>query len=402
MSNIFIDRVSELENLDKYVKPIEIPTRSIVIMVGPAGIGKSSLAQELLKRRYGGGKYIGIYTSLSKTYASANMFLYDLVEQFKKQLSGRKKIVKSIILSIASILDISIQDKVSVQLIEDIIKKKLFAEEISIENIPYVFDKIVEKTVSEISGKGYGLIVIDEYQDILKTINKDHDEYIKMFIKRFMDLQEHFSRGRVKFLFISSDYSFYEKIISKSYPENITTFYLGEMSRESVVDLFNVLLNNIGVAGIDIDEYVDLVGGNPSIIYEIVDGLKRNGDLRKTVYKVYGKRVSHLLFLLNRLGDLVRPETNILFKRLLDYPLEITSIPLDPGVREIIDHLVRENILQYACLEHVGIYGWDNVGGDNCFIDCIAPSNRLYYLALCELFGRDHPCSRKLKKIKTI
>ncbi len=63
--------------------------------------------------------------------------------------------------------------------------------------------------------------------------------------------------------------------------------------------------------------------------------------------------------------------------------------------------LIEYNILQYACSEYTGIYEWNRVGGGECFPDVIAPSNRIQYLALCSLYGKDNPlCRHRLDKVR--
>ena len=74
--------------------------------------------------------------------------------------------------------------------------------------------------------------------------------------------------------------------------------------------------------------------------------------------------------------------------KLADSPISISEINMD--IFSEIDKLVDSNILQYACKEYLGIYKWNKEkSGGMCYLDVIAPSNRLYYRALKDYVSKN-------------
>ena len=330
--------------------------------------------------------------------------MHELFQQFREQLKTRYSVLRDILLGILGhLVEKTPPDILGLDVdgIIDVIDRVLVSKKYL--NAYYLFDKSIESFTKTVSSKGYGVVAVDELQNLLKTMDKSLDTSI--LVKRLMDLQEHLSLGRVRFLLVTSDYSFYKRLLLTSYMEYIRPFYLGEMCRSEAIELFTKILELEDVRADTrcLEEYIDLIGGLPTIIYEIssrVKGRECREFIKKALSISYKARLHHLYIVLGELVDLVSDEIKNVLKKILDSPLEVASISLDRSTRIVIESLVKHNILQYACSSFVGIYEWDNTGGGECYLDVIAPSNRLYHLALCRIYGVDNPlCKYRLEKI---
>ncbi len=291
---LFIGRRVESKCLAHIIKPLDMPIRDIVVLIGPHGVGKTSIARYILSKYYGGDEYTCLYINLSRSYVQPSTFIYDLLDQFRDQLRDRYSVLKNVLISVLSGLTGTVVSRLTGLNVDEIIREisdALVGK--GVRDLYYLFDRSLEALSHTIGGEGYGLIVIDELQNLLKTVGGKIN--VSVLVKRFMDLEEHVSSGRVRFLLVTSDYGFYNDLLIGPYMEYIRSFYLGEMCRDDVFKLFTELLELRGIRySVDyIDKYMDIVGGTPSIVYEIVSRLSREAGedmLRKAISTLYRGR----------------------------------------------------------------------------------------------------------------
>ncbi len=392
MQKIFIGRKQEVDLLKKAFKPVNIPTRSLLFIVGPSGIGKTALSKKVLEELRKESNIITIYIDFGRTYSNLQEALQDLVRGFEKHVLDYKSAFEKFMEKLRSM-----KNKIS-EISTPIVSLRPFEEQ---PPPLQFFQDLIDSFVNELSECGYlATIVIDELQNFLRFTNWSAWGLVKFF----MSQQE--KQGNVQFVFTTSDYIFRKRILSDRIPvEYIDTFYLGEMTKEDSIELLEEIMKrasiNKNIEHKMIENIVDQIGGVPALLYNLINysvkyEMSINDVLRYFEKRVYEDLVEKLKAI--RKSTIIDHGTyyedagwskvkNYLVK-LADSPISISEINMD--IFSEIDKLVDSNILQYACKEYLGIYKWNKEkSGGMCYLDVIAPSNRLYYRALKDYVSKN-------------
>ncbi len=375
---LFVGRVNEVSLLERAFNPTGMPHRSILFIIGPTGIGKTATAHyalEKLRER----EVIGIFLDFSKVYANLSEAISDIIKQFENQSKEYEDILKRFIKWLSEFKKV----------IRSIQLGPLGMELRRNEHLRTSPIKVFQDTVSnfvdsirEVGAKA--VIVIDELQNLLSL--SDWSPWGLM--KFLMSLQEYY--GSLQFTLISSDYSFRAKVISNSQIEFIDTFYLGEMIYEDALELLKKVLRlnkSFTPSNTECKEVLDLIGGNPALIYRLADhslkyGAPLNEALNYLRRHIYEDTLRKITLLKQRREWMNKwPYIMDLIKKLYSGPVDVYDVGIE--LIDYIDSLVKLNILQYGCREYVGIYEWNRgSSGGLCGLEVIAPSNRLYLDAL--------------------
>ncbi len=377
-NKVFIGREHEVSILEKAFNPTGVPSRSILFIAGPSGIGKTTTTIHVLEKLRRNNGILTIYLGLGKPYSSPNEAILDIIKQFKQQTKNYEKTFQTLY---------NVMDKI-INRIKSIQVSGLTIQlaNSSRENPLISFQDLISSFVESLENADLkAVIVIDELQNILRF--GDWSPWGLM--KLLMSLQEDY--GNIQFVLVSSDYRFRANIISDTPAEYIDTFYLGEMLRNDALKLLETLLG-IGsgervknATKDEISEVIDRIGGNPSLIYRLVNhSLKYNSSLLESLNYIrnhlYEDSLRKILVVKSKSKGSWYSVKNVL-KKLCTQPVDIYKYNIE--VLDYIDWLVEKNTLQYACREYVGIYKWNSsAGGGFCGLSIIAPSNRLYLDAI--------------------
>ena len=377
----FIGRSRELSILVEAIKPHGIPSRSLLFIVGPSGIGKTRLTLESINRLIASGFKIP-YISLTKSYSDVEGALEDFINQanifIKENMSAYKKVVRELS-SVLRTIDL---------------ETGLFSIRLGVgrESTLGLFNDIIYDLSRIVCSKDYGAIVIDELQNLLRLYSSWSPRNL---IKSLIDIQEYMCSGRLRFVFITSDFLFRERVLMDNPVEYFVTFYLGEMTYDDTVSLIKEVFNRYGVV-LDREDVIEdiamVIGGSPMIIQVLADLAKTRGltwaikflvynaieDLRSKVYMATTRySVDIKLFIEKVVDDIV------------EEPIDSSDIIRYPELHSVVKKLIEYNILQYAPRECVGVYKWNKISGEIAPLTVIAPSTRTYLYALCRIAGRE-------------
>ncbi len=398
----FVGRRYEVECIVNLYRTIGIPSRELVFICGPSGIGKSRLVKEAVMRLSSLNKH-ALNISLARSYSEVDMVLRDLANQIDSYIEKRKS-DRGLIDALKKVFsDIEFSTKLTPFI--DIVIRRGEAE-LTLSPME-IFYNAFEKMTELFREYGGALVFIDELQNFLRLQEWDPWGIFKFFTT----LQEYTSNGLVKFILISSDYLFRKRIVERVPGEYITTFYLGDLDRDSALELLDTCVQSFITETSTRDhiakfyEYViEFIGGHPALIIQFVQQLAKHHDPRRSLYTL----ITHILDDVYNKYQLITRDKELrsnreryrLFRDLLD---EITYKPLkaisvDPDILGYIDRLVSYNILQYANSQYLSIYEWSMFSGGEGGLDVIAPSSRPYLYALCELTGSDTENCRGIRE----
>ncbi len=330
-NKIFIGREHEVSLLEKAFRPTGVPSRSILFIGGPSGIGKTATTIHVLEKLRRNNNILTIYLGLGKPYSSPSEAILDIIKQFKKQTKNYEKTFQALYNVMDKIMGriTSIQvSGLTIQLANS-----------SRENPLISFQDLISSFVESLKDTGLkAVIVIDELQNILRF--SDWSPWGLM--KLLMSLQEDY--GNIQFVLVSSDYRFRARILSDTPPEYIDTFYLGEMLRKDTLELVETLIDiglveQIGnIKGDRISEVVDHIGGNPSLIYRLVNhSLKYDLSLLESLNymrnHIYEDTLRKILLVKNKSKDAWDSIKEVL-KELCSQPVDVYSFSV-----EILDYI---------------------------------------------------------------
>ncbi len=77
--------------LRSHSKPVGIPHRSVLSIVGPSGIGKTALSRKVLSELKRQNNIIPVYISFGKAYSRSSDAVLDLLEQIKEETVDEEK-----------------------------------------------------------------------------------------------------------------------------------------------------------------------------------------------------------------------------------------------------------------------------------------------------------------------
>ncbi len=388
----FIGRESEKEYLLNLLKSLEIPTRRLLFVSGPSGIGKSRLVQETIEHiNTKSEKYLALYITLSKSYNDTNSALKDIATQLDNFIKTHKRSEK--LKSIVSRLKLDVYTPVPFL--------KFTVSSLK-ENGPItVFNDLLDKTSEIIAGAGGGLVFIDELQNFLKLTNGWSPWGL---FKHLSSIQEYSSRGLVRFILVSSDYMFRKQILEAVPGGNIATLYVGELSRDQALALLMECIEGVtrvDTDKVDMDSIIDVIGGSPSNIISYAAYIREKGSLISALETMLNYIVEDFYtkytLIGRKFGSEVLDSIKTILQEVVERPIPVIELlsRFDTRVLEAIDWLVSQNILQYGNSRYIGIYRWNNgreTGGEGG-LDVVAPSSRLYLYPLCRLVEDRHRVS---------
>ncbi len=340
------------------------------------------------------------YVSLAKEYLCLDNALNDMVSQLNSYIEKQ--------LSIGGF----ILDKIRDIIRHTSIEAGSISIDIGLEKTSPImkFSEVVSRLAKIICSHGAGAIVFDELQNLLR-----HTEWSPWsLIKFFIDLQEYTCSGGLRFVFITSDYLFRERIVLDTPIEYILTYYLGEMCYSDAKTLLKRLVassgSNIEIESI-IDDILGVIGGSPSKTMLLVDLIGKIG-LRKAIEYMVSTTIEDLYdklyYLLDKYSLELKVFTDAFVDKIVVEPMETTSLYRDKSLRAsiinrlylVIRELIRHNILQYSPREYTGIYKWNREkSGGLAPLTMVAPSSRLHLYAFCELSTIESSVCRDLKSI---
>ncbi len=341
---LFIGREHEVSLLEKAFRPTGIPHRTLLLIAGPRGIGKTATTLHVLDRLKR-DNVLTIYLCFDKLYTSSRNAIADVINQFMR-LGGEDY-------SIESLIDKGYSPTGLLQ-------------------------ELVETLVKTISGVGVeAVIVFDELQNILDTKRTS----LRGLMKFLTTLQERY--GYLQFILITSNYSFLSHITIEAHMGYIDIFYLGEMSREDTLELVTKLLGYNRASKVqDLEIAVNAIGGNPGLAYRLVNhsikyGIPLARSLEYLERQHYNATLRKIELFRKSRGEHTWSLVAGLLRELCRQPLSLEDI--DTGLMESVNWFIEHGILQLSCREYLGIYKWNKqTCGGLCSLDLIAPSNRLY------------------------
>jgi len=146
-------------------------------MIGPSGIGKTTLAKKVISELNLERNLVTIYIDFGKTYSSLKEALLDLIREFEDQTLGHKSAFSKILEKLENmkkkISEISIVPGVSLR--------------VSQEQDPPLqfFQDLMESFVDELISSNYkAVVVIDEFQNFLKFFDWSAWGLVKFFISQ--------------------------------------------------------------------------------------------------------------------------------------------------------------------------------------------------------------------------
>ena len=380
---VFIGRSAELARLLREVVPPEevaYGTRLIPVVVGPSGIGKTSLVRRLRDRiasLEGPKRMLPLLLEVIKPPRTnddlVNIFLDAVRDSPRALQQAIEELVTGVIRRVLSKVLGPGWDKDA-----PILSYKVGQAARRTDPL-YFISELVTSLARNAEERGYKgiIIVIDEAQNLLKGLGI---EELWSFIKLLAEIQENPpGEALVQVLFVTSDYMFQQKLLQNAPSiDYIDTFYLGEMTRSDAEALYSQLCPG----GHQAREALEAIGGHPALIKEACKyGLRY---LCRHVRRIEEAAIVRLVETKERSGQVYDRLRDTLWRIVEKGFVRISEIV---AIKQVIDSLVRANILQYACSEYVGVYRWNHDcssdAGDYCGgggfcggLDIVAPSNR--------------------------
>lgn len=369
-----VGRSCELQRLVRYMKPSEINPKKLVLVYGPSGIGKTTLARAALHELEQQG-YLAVYISLHGLQGGGLEPLYRIVEGVFRA-SSLESIPQSLRALVRDVGLGVVAGKIS-ELTGDRLRR--FVDALVKHDIADYYRFVLGLAAG--AGEKGAAIVIDEAQHLIGL----DEQKIRGFIKLVADIQYDLaSSGKpVKVTLVTSDYTFGAKLLEhQPSPLYVTSYYLGEMSKPDTYALINE--NEIEVG----EDLLEAIGGHPQLLLTLREpGPEDICDIYEQAY-------------LRLMEEASKPEGLALLAGLAQAPLEIAVLG---DKRSAAERLVKSNILQYGCSRHLGIYRWNReekgrcAGGGICAPTVVAPANRVILAAMIHVLyeacfpGREEP-----------
>jgi len=384
----FIGRAYELDYLIRQSTVLGIPSRELLFICGPPGIGKTRLSMETISRLKD-KDILAIYISVGSydNYLDSLNNIIKQIDSFIERYSIQDRVINAVKKVFSDV-------KISISPLNP------FTQAFSIElsrtgrhGVLDLFYRVFEKLSSLFYNMGGGVIFIDELQNILKLASGWSPYGLFKF---FSSIQEYLSNGFVKFVLVTSDYLFRKEIVANVPGEHITTFYLGELGFNDTLDfircysehlvrdqrLLKDILDNI-------DHIAGFIGGFPDKIISFIRKVVLYNSVSKAIdslVKMVSEDVIAKALSVEQTHNL---DLKVLFTSMTDKPLSIRDLyrGLDRSYQRAIDDLVKYNILQYANSSYLGIYRWNSASGGEGGLDVVAPSSRLHLYGICSITG---------------
>ncbi len=311
---IFIDREKELEYLRNYVLKFPLPledmprSRQILMLIGPKGVGKSTVLRELV--RQGLDDTVFVYIELRGPYESQPDLLIDIIKQLFEALDKQKPRWLEAIARVLKALGVKIVGR-------DVIEMLTYPDTVEVlsRSRPTLLLKVLEEELCRLCERdNVRLVTIyDEFQNFLKTISSSIDRYeplLDTFITYLSKTQEwgfRESKGYPIRILAASDYLTYS-LLGKHIGTYVTVLSINELESEYAKKMLTMLLQSYGVSYDEpfVDYAIRLLGGNPSLILRFVDKLRELGEkylVPEVVNEVVDKLVTEELLKLQRLGS---------------------------------------------------------------------------------------------------
>ena len=378
-----IGRRAELERLVSEIVPASL--RVVPVVVGPSGIGKTSLAREAARRLHLSG-YLAFHIQVTERI--------ETLEDLYRVLASR------IGLAYSSLFDDVVRaifSRVAEKFFGSDWREKLgtvgLATERSIYDILYEFFLGLAVEAGRRHRKGV-VVFIDEAQNIIRSLEPGD---VWSFVKMLASLQEELpssDAAGLQAVLVTSEYGFQQRLLRYSpSPDYVDTYYLGEMTRGDALALYRYMrARGTSKETGDEETVVEAVGGHP---VHLAAAARRSpgSTICRNVRKIQQLVTEYLL----TLEEGERRQAEEALRRLAEEPLQrsIRSV-------ELLDELVKRGVLQYGCKAYTGIYSWnrdcedqgnehDCGGGGWCGgLDVVAPAHRLARLGILLATGLEH------------
>ncbi len=396
----FIGREFEREYLLRPLNSLGVPSRRLLFLCGPSGIGKTRLVQEVSGYINNSTEHLSLYLSLAKSYMDIDSVLNDMASQLDKFIQSHKLSTR-----LKSIVD-SILRSLEVDLSTPFTSFTLSLRSQGSDALT-IFNNLLEKASIAVASAGGGLVFIDELQNFLEQVGKWSPWGL---FKYLSSIQEYTSNGYVRFILVSSDFLFRKRVLESISGEYIATFYIGELSKRQSIELLSHYIRGIYWEDRVIEDVIEIVGGSPSNIIVYASLVRETRSYRKALSSIVNPLIDDLYTKLDFIrrvygGEILSSIRDDVLEKIVEEPLPITELPVDHGkkVMDAIDYLVKQNILQHGNSSYIGIYRWnkDMETSGECGLDVMAPSSRLYLYTICRVLGVETKLCRRLYSLTT-
>ncbi len=373
---VFVGRRAELERLLREARPASL--RTVPVVVGPSGIGKTSLAREAARRLTGEG-YLALHISVTQPVSS----LEDLYRVLASEVG-----VSYSSLALGALR--GLVERVLEAVYGSGWRSRLRDADALLERS--VYDVLAEFFLelarrARRDGRRGVVAFIDEAQNILRSMEPGD---IWGFVKMLASLQEELPSGDAaafQAVLVTSEYGFQQRLLRHSpSPDYVDTFYLGEMTRGDAYSLYQAL-GERGPGTGERDFIECCVGGHPVHL-----AMAARRGLVDTVCHGVRKMQQIIVEHLHGLDEERRDEAGEVLRRLARQPLLRI-----PGYDRLLDGLVERGVLQYGCSSYLGVYDWNpDCTGDESLcggggwcggLDVVAPASRMARAGLLLALG---------------